>query len=167
MSFTIIVVGEHFYPLVIIYFMILNYSGTGGSPLFEFLKNLFSRNSTHPSEDEPLLEPEFQTKQCRSCGRPISYNPEWKHIPNYCRECRKDYRAGLITRTCKRCGKTFTLPESVQHWPNYCQECKARFRPVETITRTCRGAGISLHSRRMSDTGRIIAGSARRTGRIA
>ena len=109
--------------------------------MFEFLKNLFSRSNTHPVKEEPLLEPEFQTKPCRSCGRPISYNPEWEHIPNYCRECKKEYRAGLITRTCKRCGKTFTLPESVQHWPNYCQECRARFRPVETITRTCRGCG--------------------------
>ena len=105
--------------------------------LIDFIKRLLLRGNTHPSEEELLLEPEFQTKPCRSCGRPISYNPEWKHIPNYCREC-KD---GLITRTCKRCGKTFTLPESVQHWPNYCQECRARFRPVEVITRTCRGCG--------------------------
>ena len=109
--------------------------------LIDFIKRLLLRGNTHPSEEELLLEPEFQTKPCRSCGRPISYNPEWKHIPNYCRECKKEYRAGLITRTCKRCGKTFTLPESVQHWPNYCQECRARFRPVETITRTCKGCG--------------------------
>ena len=109
--------------------------------MFEFLKNLLSKSGAKPVEEEPLLEPEFQTKPCKSCGRPVSYNPEWKHIPNYCRECKKEYRAGLITRTCKRCGKTFTLPESVQHWPNYCQECRARFRPVETITRTCKGCG--------------------------
>ena len=114
----------------------------GGYLLFEFLKKLVLRNNTQSTaEDALLLEPEFQTKPCRSCGRPISYNPEWKHIPNYCRECKKEYRAGLITRTCKKCGKTFTLPESVQHWPNYCQECRARFRPVETITRTCKGCG--------------------------
>ena len=114
----------------------------GGYLLFEFLKKLVLRNNTQSTaEDALLLEPEFQTKPCRSCGRPISYNPEWKHIPNYCRECKKEYRAGLITRTCKKCGKTFTLPESVQHWPNYCQECRARFKPVETITRTCKGCG--------------------------
>ena len=106
-----------------------------------FLKKLFSRSGTQPSEEEYAMEPEFQTKPCRSCGRPISYNPEWKYIPNYCRECKKEYRAGIVIRTCKRCGKTFTLPESVQHWPNYCQECRAKFRPVEMITRTCRGCG--------------------------
>ena len=110
--------------------------------MFEFLKKLLLRNNTQSTaEDALLLEPEFQTKPCRSCGRPISYNPEWKHIPNYCRECKKEYRAGLITRTCKKCGKTFTLPEAVQHWPNYCHECRARFKPVETITRTCKGCG--------------------------
>ena len=91
-----------------------------------FLKKLFSRSSAQPTEEEYAMEPEFQTKPCRSCGRPISYNPEWKHIPNYCRECKKEYRAGLVTRTCKRCGRTFTLPESVQHWPNYCRECQAK-----------------------------------------
>ena len=102
--------------------------------MFEFIKRFFFRRTTRP-------EPEFKTKPCKSCGTPISYNPERKHIPNYCQECKKAYRAGLITRTCKRCGKTFTLPESVQHWPNYCQECRARFKPVEMITRTCRGCG--------------------------
>ena len=113
----------------------------GGYLLFEFLKKLLLRNNTQSTAEEYTLEPEFQTKPCRSCGRPISFNPEWKHIPNYCRECKKEYRAGLITRTCKKCGKTFTLPESVQHWPNYCHECRARFKPVETITRTCKGCG--------------------------
>ena len=57
-----------------------------------FLKKLFSRSSAQPTVEEYAMEPEFQTKPCRSCGRPISYNPEWKHIPNYCRECKKEYR---------------------------------------------------------------------------
>lgn len=111
--------------------------------MFGFLKKLFGQKEEQPVE----FEPEFQTRPCRSCGRPISYNPEWEHIPNYCRECKKEYqekqneKRDLITRTCKQCGKTFTFPESVQHWPNYCQECRSRFRPVETIIRTCRGCG--------------------------
>ena len=114
----------------------------GGYTLFEFLKNLFTWNSTQSAEEEECtFEPEFQTKPCKSCGRPISYNPEWKHIPNYCRECKKGYR---VSRTCKSCGKTFTFPESVQHWPSYCQECRAKFKPVETITRTCRGCGCQF-----------------------
>ena len=113
--------------------------------MFEFIKKIFSQSSTKTAEEEYALEPEFQTKPCKSCGRPISYNPEWKPIPNYCQECKKEYRTGLVTRTCKGCGKKFTFPESVQHWPNYCQECRARFRPVETITRTCRGCGKTFN----------------------
>ena len=89
-------------------------------PLFDFIRKMFSKSS-----ESVEFEPEFQTKPCRSCGRPISYNLEWEHIPNYCRECKKEYQKDTITRTCKRCGKTFSLPSSVQHWPNYCQECRA------------------------------------------
>ena len=111
----------------------------GGYPLFDFIRKMFSKGS-----ESVEFEPEFQTKPCRSCGRPISYNLEWEHIPNYCRECKKEYQKDTITRTCKRCGKTFSLPSSVQHWPNYCQECRARFRTVEMITRTCRGCGSSF-----------------------
>ena len=62
--------------------------------MFDFIKKMFSKD---PKPVE--FEPEFQTRPCRSCGRPISYNPEWKHIPNYCRECKSDFRKGEITRT--------------------------------------------------------------------
>ena len=62
--------------------------------MFESIKNLFSRNSTQSAEEEYAMEPEFQTKPCRSCGRPISYNPEWKHIPEFCRECKATLSEG-------------------------------------------------------------------------
>ena len=116
--------------------------------MFDFIKKIFSKGTqttTEPasspvSNPEPI-ETEFLTKPCRTCGRPITYNPKWKHIPNYCRDCKAEYRKDTITRTCKSCGKTFTLPSSVQHWPNYCQECRAKFRSTETVTRTCKGCG--------------------------
>ena len=60
------------------------------APLFEFLKKVFARRSDPVVE--PEFEPEFLTKPCRTCGRPISYNPEWKHIPNYCKECKAEFR---------------------------------------------------------------------------
>ena len=113
-------------------------------PLFGFFKKIFTRSSETDDKPREEMELEFLTKPCRTCGRPISYNPAWKHIPNYCKECKAEFRKGTITRTCKRCGRTFTFPESVQHWPNYCQECRNYFRPVETVTRKCRGCGKSF-----------------------
>ena len=109
--------------------------------LFKWMKKLLSGPAPAADTAEAL-----ETKPCQSCGRPITYAPSWKHIPNYCAACKAKYRAeqGTITRTCKKCGKTFTLPENVQHWPDYCQECRAKERPVEPITRKCRGCGKSF-----------------------
>ena len=42
--------------------------------MFDFIKKNFSGSS---EAEEVEFEPEFRTKPCRSCGRPISYNPEW------------------------------------------------------------------------------------------
>ena len=90
--------------------------------MFDSIKKIFSKGTepttepdTNPDTNPESLEPEFLTKPCRTCGRPITYNPKWKFIPNYCRDCKAEYRKDTITRTCKSCGKTFTLPSSVQH----------------------------------------------------
>lgn len=115
--------------------------------LFKWLKKLFSKPEPaaelQAAQNADRNVGRVMEKPCLSCGKPISYDPAWKHIPNYCAACKAKYREkrGMITRTCKRCGKTFTLPENVQHWPNYCQECRARYRPEEKITRKCRSCG--------------------------
>ena len=109
--------------------------------MFEWLSKLFIRKETAAEAAEVNdTQDVMREKPCLSCGKPILYDPGWKHIPNYCPECKKNYRAGTITRTCRKCGKTFTLPENVQYWPDYCQECRAK-APAQKITRKCRGCG--------------------------
>ena len=93
--------------------------------MFDWLKKLFSKPT--PAADK---KPELQTKPCKSCGKPVSFNPSWQHIPNYCPECKAKYRAEhkerkMIRRTCRSCGRTFTFPSIVKHYPNYCRECQA------------------------------------------
>ena len=131
--------------------------------MFEFFKKLFSRNdltadhtpttaSSHSDEKESADKTHgagktsFLTKPCKTCGKPITYNPSWKRIPNYCSDCYKKHKAsqkskqGTVTITCKNCGKTVTLPSNVQHWPDLCQECRSKL-PSQQITRKCRGCG--------------------------
>ncbi len=110
--------------------------------MFEWLKKLFSKEPP-AVQTQVLPAQKHMEKPCQSCGKPISYDPTWKHIPNYCADCKAKYRAErrMITRTCKKCGKVFTVPENVQHFPNYCQTCRTKYRPVERVTRKCRGCG--------------------------
>ena len=109
--------------------------------MFDWIKRLYSRNQQ--DEKPAAAEDRIRTVTCRSCGRPVSYDPSRERIPEYCPECKAKARAerGMITRTCKKCGKTFILPEEVQHWPDYCQECRKKYKIVEQITRKCRGCG--------------------------
>ena len=57
--------------------------------MFNWLKRVFSK----PEEVQVESEPRFFIKPCASCGKPITYNPAWKHIPNNCTECKTKYRA--------------------------------------------------------------------------
>ena len=103
--------------------------------------------NANPAE---VHKPTVKTTTCKTCGKPIKYNPVQKHIPKYCSACKTAYRAaqkvtqakqpGMVTYTCKNCGKTETIPENVQHWPDLCQECRAKL-PPQTITRKCQGCG--------------------------
>ena len=103
--------------------------------LFEWLKKLFSRKGEQTTQAPEA--PKLQTNPCKTCGKPISYDPSWTHIPNYCPECKAKYRAEhgeqrprqkMIKRTCRSCGREFTFPSTVQHWPNYCRDCRAKFK---------------------------------------
>ena len=120
--------------------------------LFDFLKKLFSNRDTVTEPDTAIApsgkaeDNQSGTRLCKTCGKPISYNPAWRNIPKYCSDCRANYKAsrqsrqGMITITCKNCGKTETIPENVQHWPDLCQECRRKL-PAQQITRTCKGCG--------------------------
>ena len=96
----------------------------------EWLKKMFSRKEEQPPNLVIKEEPKMVEKPCRSCGKPIFYDPKWSHIPNYCKECKQKFQEekGLTSRKCRSCGKTFTVPSTVKHKPNYCKTCRAKFR---------------------------------------
>ena len=104
--------------------------------LFEKLKKLFGKA---PRPEVPETEPEKTAirpqKACKKCGKMFSYDPAWEFIPNYCKNCKKQFalekeekqRAGAprkIKRKCKECGKFFTFPNTLPHYPNYCPNCR-------------------------------------------
>ena len=101
--------------------------------MFNWLKNIFSRKSEPIANLEIKEELKLLEKPCRNCGKPISYDPSWKHIPNYCKECKEKYQAEhdiprIMRRKCKRCGRSFTFPSTIPHYPNYCRDCRAKFK---------------------------------------
>ena len=98
--------------------------------MFNWLKKLFSKpEATMPIKEEN----KFLEKPCRTCGSPIFYDPSWKHIQNYCKECKRKYQdehniPRIMKRKCKRCGKPFTFQSTIKHYPNYCKDCRAKFK---------------------------------------
>ncbi len=103
--------------------------------MFEWLKRLFSKPAlVADTQPTPVSNTEkMSIKPCKSCGKPISYDPSWQHIPNYCPECKAKYRAEhekqkMVKRRCRSCGRTFTFPSTVKHYPNYCRECRSKFK---------------------------------------
>jgi len=107
--------------------------------MFNWLKKLFGAKgaeeasapvSTPAAAPAAEEKPKLPEKPCQACGKPIPYDPAWKHIPNYCKECRDKFDAekGIVRRKCRSCGKTFTVPNTVKHMPNYCKACRAKFK---------------------------------------
>ena len=106
------------------------------------LKNLLIRKKAPggqaaPAAAEKAAEPEGARlkKSCKKCGKTFSYDPSWEHIPNYCKDCKKQFmqekeekqRAGAprkIRRRCKECGRFFTFPNTLEHYPSYCSNCR-------------------------------------------
>ena len=103
--------------------------------LFEKLKNLFRKPAPQEKPAEAAKAPTRLQKTCKKGGKTFSYDPSWEFIPNYCKECKKQFaqekeekqRAGAprkIKRKCKECGKFFTFPNTIPHYPNYCPNCR-------------------------------------------
>ena len=76
-------------------------------------------------------------KTCKKCGKTFSVDPNWEHIPNYCKDCKRSFAKEKeqrqkqgpprkITRKCRNCGKFFTFPSTLQNYPNYCNDCRKR-----------------------------------------
>ena len=106
--------------------------------LLEKIKALFAGKKA-PDKAAEVLPAEAQgTKQkktCKKCGKMFTYDTTWEFIPNYCKECKKQFaqekeekqRAGAprrIRRKCKACGRFFTFPNTIAHYPNYCPNCR-------------------------------------------
>ena len=98
--------------------------------MFDWLKRLLGKKPAPVEEEQKTETPKMLEKPCRSCGKPILYDPNWAHAPNYCKECKRKFQEekGLVSRKCRSCGKTFTVPATVKHMPNYCKACRAKFR---------------------------------------
>ena len=101
--------------------------------MFNWLKKIFSRKPESVASMPIKEEPKLLEKPCRTCGKPIFYDPSWEHIPNYCKECKRKYQdehniPKIMKRKCKRCGKPFTFRSTIKHYPNYCKDCRAKFK---------------------------------------
>lgn len=108
--------------------------------LIEKIKVLLHRKQEKAGPPEPpagQIAGNRLKKACKSCGKMFFYDPSWKFIPNYCKDCRKKFtqekeekqRAGAprkIRRKCRACGKFFTFPNTLAHYPNYCSDCRKR-----------------------------------------
>jgi len=60
--------------------------------VFNWLKKIFSRKTESVASMPIKEEPKRLEKPCRTCGKPIFYDPSWEHIPNYCKECKRKYQ---------------------------------------------------------------------------
>ena len=100
--------------------------------LLEKIRALFKKKQAPAPEPVKL---EKMKRTCKACGKTVTVNPEWEHIPNYCKECKQRFarekeekqRAGAprkIRRTCKSCGRVFTFPSTLEHYPSYCLNCR-------------------------------------------
>ena len=104
--------------------------------LLEKVKKLFRKPALPEApktvEEKPAARPR---KKKKKCGKMFSYDPAWEFVPNYCKECKKQFarekeekqRAGAprkVKRKCKECGKFFTFPNTLAHYPNYCPNCR-------------------------------------------
>jgi hypothetical protein len=80
--------------------------------LLEKVKNLFRKpalpEAPKAAEEKPAARPR---KACKKCGKMFSYDPSWEFIPNYCKDCKKQFtrekeekqRAGAPRKVKRKC----------------------------------------------------------------
>ena len=102
------------------------------------IKSFFSaKKDPVKAEPAPAAPAGRPRKACKKCGKLFSYDPSWDFIPNYCKDCKKQFaqekeerqRAGAprkIRRKCKECGNFFSFPNTIAHYPSYCPNCRKR-----------------------------------------
>ncbi len=114
--------------------------------LLDRLKALFSGKKEPEEKAETQQVPQQpdtrQKKACKKCGKMFTYDTTWDFIPNYCKDCKKQFaqekeekqRAGAprkIRRKCRECGNFFTFPNTIPHYPNYCPNCRKRHQAAQ------------------------------------
>ena len=70
--------------------------------LFEKLKNLFRKPAPQEKPAEAAKAPTRLQKTCKKCGKTFSYDPSWEFIPNYCKECKKQFAQEKEEKQAKR-----------------------------------------------------------------
>ena len=123
--------------------------------LLEKVKKLFRKPALPEApktvEEKPAARPR---KACKKCGKMFSYDPAWEFVPNYCKECKKQFarekeekqRAGAprkIKRKCKACGNYFTFPNTLEHYPNYCSNCRKKHQAQMKEKYSRKGSGAN------------------------
>ena len=112
--------------------------------ILEKIRALF-KGRKQPEQKAEAPVPEQGTRQkkaCKKCGKMFTYDTTWDFIPNYCKDCKKEFarekeekqRAGAprkIKRKCKECGNFFTFPNTLAHYPSYCPNCRKRHKEAQ------------------------------------
>ena len=104
-----------------------------------FLKAMFAGKKEAVKAPEPpaAQQDTRRKKTCKNCGKTFTYDTTWEFVPNYCKDCKKQFaqekeekqRAGAprkIRRKCKECGNFFSFPNTLAHYPSYCPNCRKR-----------------------------------------
>ena len=60
---------------------------------FEKLKQLFRKSAPQEAPKTEEIRPSSARpkKACKKCGKMFSYDPGWDFIPNYCKDCKKQF----------------------------------------------------------------------------
>lgn len=62
--------------------------------LLERIRSLFAPKKKADAQPEVIPEkPVRMERPCKTCGKMIPYYTSWKHLPNYCPECKRAWRA--------------------------------------------------------------------------
>ena len=62
--------------------------------LLDRIRSLFAPKKKAEAQPEVIPEkPVRMERPCKTCGKMIPYYTSWKHLPNYCPECKRAWRA--------------------------------------------------------------------------
>ena len=92
----------------------------------------FNARLEYLKEENAKEQAKWKEKPWKICEVPISYNIEWKHIPNLCKECFDKDKENWEDRKCAKCGKTFRINKGWEHIPTICGDCRKIVKAEKT-----------------------------------